>query len=83
MRIVVDTLKLRMSVVDSNLNMENKEQLRGPYGIGRDDLTRCKVCMELFIDADAPTDPISGALVCPKGCRPEFVQPPYESPLNT
>jgi ferredoxin len=49
--------------------------------ISRDDCFRCKICLELYADADCASDPITGMLICPKGCKEVFNQPPYQSPL--
>lgn len=42
---------------------------------------RCPWCKGLFPDDQCTLDPVLG-LVCPNQCRPPFVQPEYESPLN-
>lgn len=46
----------------------------------RDQMHRCPHCKKLFPDDLCTPDPILG-LICPNGCKKEFVQPPYESPL--
>lgn len=46
----------------------------------RDDYFRCKFCKGLFPDAQCVLDPVEG-LQCPQGCKPQYEQPPYESPL--
>jgi hypothetical protein len=48
----------------------------------RDNMTRCKVCEQLFADHECVPDPIKG-LQCPNGCVEPFILPPYELPTNT
>lgn len=45
----------------------------------RDEMMRCKHCKKLFRDDECTLDPLLG-LICPNGCKEQFVQPPYESP---
>ncbi len=47
----------------------------------RDDYFRCKICGQLFADADCELDPDKG-LQCPNGCVQPFNQPPYELPMQ-
>lgn len=53
-----------------------------PKSRSRDDYWRCKICKQLNSDKDCERDDVSGAYLCPNGCKVEFVQPPYESPLS-
>lgn len=50
--------------------------------MNRDDYTRCKLCKQLFRDDNERRDPVTGAYLCPNGCKETFTQPPYESPSN-
>jgi len=47
----------------------------------RDDMYRCKICKQLYLDSQCERDSKTGAFICPKGCVEPFVQPPYQSPL--
>lgn len=47
----------------------------------RDDYTRCKICLVLFVTAKAEMNK-DGTYICPNGCVESFNQPPYESPFQ-
>lgn len=48
----------------------------------RDKCNRCKICKELWNDNECEVDPVRG-FICPNGCEPSYIQPPYESFLNS
>lgn len=47
----------------------------------RDQMHRCKICKKLSKDSECQLDPILG-LLCPNGCKPPYIQLPYDSPLQ-
>jgi hypothetical protein len=49
--------------------------------MNRDDFTRCKHCGVLWNDEQCIIDDING-LQCPSGCKEQYQQPDYESPLQ-
>lgn len=55
---------------------------RTDKSINRDDYFRCPVCSILYSDIECTLDPIKG-FVCPRQCSKPFIQPEYESPLNS
>ncbi len=47
----------------------------------RDTMNRCRHCRKLSKDADCEQDKVTGAFLCPNGCREAYAQPDYQSPL--
>jgi len=47
----------------------------------RDNYFRCKHCRVLYHQEQCILDRVHG-YQCPSGCKEEFIQAPYESPLN-
>jgi hypothetical protein len=48
----------------------------------RDKCFRCRICLQLWNDEECEVDPEKG-YICPNGCEATYIQPEYESPLNS